>query len=210
MLVLIPLLIAVFLALTWARAFYGSMRDYGTGEEMLKKKEVIRAVTFFDRSIHWYTPLNPYVEKSAQRLWEIGEEAEKQGDLTMALIAFRTIRGGFYAASHFTTPGKDWIERSEQRIAQLVVKQEKGEAGDTGAERSKGKATQVQKSPEPDVFWTVVLEVGFLGWVGSLLGFIYVTWGPKTGSGKPRYKSLFLIGLASGCFVIWIVGMMKA
>ncbi len=207
---LVLLVILVFLFLTWVRAFYGSMKAYRTGEEMLEQKQLIRAITYFDRSIHWYTPFNPYVEKSARRLWEIGEQAKKDGDVKMALIAFRAIRGGFYSASHFTTPGKDWIEKSETMITALVLKEERNRAGSKAMEKSEEIKARNEKGSSPDVFWTLVLEVGFLGWVGSLFGFIFVKWGSRKGSEKLLYKTLAWIGSALGFFAIWIIGMMKA
>jgi hypothetical protein len=207
---MVLLVIAVFLLLTWVRAFYGSMEAYRTGEALLEQKQFIRAITYFDRSIHWYTPLNPYVEKSANRLWEIGEQAKKDGDIKMALIAFRAIRGGFYSASHFTAPGKDWIKKSETMIAALTLKEAKNGAGSKGMEKSEETKTLNEKGPAPNVFWTVVLEAGFLGWVGSLFGFIFAKWGPRKSSEKSVYKTLAWIGSALGFFVIWILGMMKA
>jgi hypothetical protein len=207
---LVLLVILIFLFLTWVRAFYGSMKAYRTGEEMLEQKQLVRAITYFDRSIHWYTPFNPYVEKSARRLWEIGERAKKDGDIKMALIAFRAIRRGFYSASHFTTPGKDWIEKSETMITALALEEEEGRAGSRGMQKSEEIKVQTEKGSSPDVFWTVVLEVGFLGWVGSLFGFIFVKWGPRKGSQKLLYKTLASIASAVVFFAIWIIGMMKA
>jgi hypothetical protein len=74
------------------------MQDYGTQGTFLKENQIIRAISYFDRSLHWYAPLNPYVQKSAQRLWEIGDRAERDGDLKLAFIAFSTIRSGFYGS----------------------------------------------------------------------------------------------------------------
>lgn len=207
---LVLLVILVFLFLTWVRAFYGSMKAYRTGEAMLEQKQSIRAITYFDRSIHWYTPFNPYVEKSARRLWEIGEQAKKDGDIKMALIAFRAIRRGFYSASHFTTPGRDWIEKSETMIRSLVLTEEKKRAGSKSTEESEDIKALNEKGSSPDVFWTVVLEVGFLGWVGSLFGLIFAKWGPRKGSEKFLHKTLACIGSAVVFFAIWIIGMMKA
>jgi hypothetical protein len=204
------LMVVIFLAMVWLRAFYGSMKAYRTGEELLEQKEFIRAITYFDRSIHWYTPLNPYVEKSASRLWAIGEQAKKDGDIKMALIAFRAIRGGFYSASHFTIPGKDWIKKSETMIAALSLEEGKNGTGSKGMEKSEKTKTRNEKGSSPNVFWTVVLEAGFLGWVGSLFGFIFAKWGPRKSSEKSLYKTLAWIGSALAFFAIWIVGMMKA
>ncbi len=86
--------IAFVLIVLWARAFYGAMETYARGEKLLEEGQTIRAITYFDRALHWYAPLNPYVEKATLKLWEIGEKAEKAGDTRMALIAFESIRSG--------------------------------------------------------------------------------------------------------------------
>ncbi|MCU0597162.1 MAG: hypothetical protein MUC98_17105 [Desulfobacterota bacterium] len=170
--------VLVFLVL-WGRVFYGSMQDYKTAETFLKENQTIRAITYFDRSLHWYAPLNPYVERSAKRLWEIGERAEQEKDPRMALIAYESIRNGFYGASHVFRPGKDWIQRAESKI----------------------------QDPQPDVGWSVVVVIGFLGWVGSLLGLILVLFrqGEVRGS-----KGIFWFGFSFLCFILWLVGMTKA
>jgi hypothetical protein len=191
--------LALFLILIlWVRVFYGSMQDYKRGEALLEENQTIRAITYFDRSLHWYAPLNPYVEKSAQRLWEIGDRAERGGDLKLAIIAFSTIRSGFYGSSHFIVPGKQWIERSESKIKDLIRLEEKGELpGD-------------QKVNPPDVFWTVVLEIGLLGWIGCVFVLIFL-WTGGVKDPRPRYGSpwLWLIA-AAACFSLWIMGMFKA
>jgi hypothetical protein len=201
-------LMAIALILVWARAFYGSIQAYQKGETYLEEKQYVRAVTYFDRSIHWYTPINPFVQKSAERLWDIGEQAEKEGDIRLALIAFRTIRNGFYGASHFITPGRAWIEKSDRKIDALM--------GGEGKEVSKDSASlkealiQKQRNTAPAVLWTIVLEIGFLGWIGSVIGFIMFRMRHKK-EGEYRASSGFLWLILTVCFIgLWIIGMMKA
>jgi len=207
-LILTLVLALVILLLVWARAFYGSVKDYEKGEELLQKNQPIRAVTYFDRSIHWYTPLNPYVEKSARRLWEIGQKAEQQGDSKVALIAYRTLRSAFYSARHFTTPGQEWIEKCETRINHLTTIEGKSEIKDDDG--TPGIRQQTPGDSDPDVFWSVVLEIGFLGWIGSMIAFIF-TW---RHSSKDRRKRLWRgyqwVVLAVGFFALWITGMFRA
>lgn len=203
-------LIALFITVVWGRAFYGSIQAYQKGKAFQEKGQYIRAVTFFDRAIHWYTPFNPYVRKSAEGLWEIGEQAEKQGDIKLALIAFRTIRSGFYGARHFTTPGKGWIKKSEQKISALMETEEKGEdvAGDSASLRED--LFQDQKSTSPKIFWTIILEVGFLGWIGSVIGFIMFSLRKEREGKTPASSKLLWMVPALVFFILWIIGMMKA
>jgi hypothetical protein len=201
-------LMFVALILVWSRAFIGSIQAYHKGETYLEGKQYVRAVTFFDRSIHWYTPFNPFIEKSAERLWEIGEQAEKEGDIQLALIAYRTIRSGFYGASHFVIPGKIWIEKCDRKINALKGKKEREISEDSGS--LKEALIQEQRNTAPAVLWTIVLEIGFLGWIGSVIGFIMFRLRHKK-EDEYRSSSGFLWLIPTVCFFgLWIIGMMKA
>ena len=196
----------VVLAMVWARAFYGSVQAYHEGEAYLEKGQIIEAITFFDRSIHWYTPFNPYVRQSAEHLWEIGLRAEQQGDSQLALIAIRTIRRGFYAARSFYTPGKAWIGKCDTKIASLMAKK----LGAASMENTETPPLVKRNNPEPDIFWTLVLEIGFLGWIGCVIGFLIHS---LTEGQTPRLRSrpAILWGvMVLIFFTVWIVGMMRA
>lgn len=203
-------LITIILLMVCARTFYGSMKAYHKGETYLKEKQYIRAITFFDRSIHWYTPFNPYVERSAERLWNIGKNAEQKGDTKLALIAFRTIRGGFYSTNSFYKPGREWIKQCDIKINQLM-QLELRKRGTPDSSKVKGRyITERQKDPSPSIFWTIFLEVGFLGWIGPVMGFILFILGRKGESENSIFSSLTWIALIFIFFTMWIVGMMKA
>ena len=201
-------IIVIFNAMIWTRAFYGSMKTYHQGETYLKNKQYIRAITFFDRSIHWYTPFNPYIQRSAEALWKIGQHAERAGDVRLALIAFRTIRSGFYGVSHFVVPGRDWIEKCESKINDLMALEKKGRG------QSEGLPAVIipknQKKNPPRIFWSIILEIGFLGWVGSVIGFIMFPFRNREASKSRVFPTFIWIGLTVIFFMLWIIGMMKA
>jgi hypothetical protein len=67
-----------------------------------------------------YIPFHPTIEKAAQRLWQIGENNEKLGDINRALITYRSLRSSFYADHWLVTPGQDWIKRCDKKIAVLT------------------------------------------------------------------------------------------
>ena len=196
----------VAFAVVWVRAFYGSRHAHRQGEAYLEKQQYIKAITFFDRSIHWYTPFNPYISKSAQHLWEIGVKAEQQGDIQLSLIAVRTIRRGFLGARSFYVPGEDWISRCDSKIVSLMAKG----SGDQDVKGNTALSFSTQKSQEPDVFWTLILEVGLLGWIGSAIGFLM--YGLAKGqTPKLRSRSAIFWGVMIIIFyTLWIVGMVKA
>lgn len=207
---MIVVLVIIGLIMVWGRAFYGSMEAYHRGEVYLKGDQYIRAITFFDRSIHWYTPFSPYVHRSAERLWEICIKAEQRGDIRLALIATRTIRRGFYAARSFYTPGKNWINKCDLKINELMLlERNQKEMRDAPTQLDKP-ITARQKPTTPSTLWSIIVEIGFLGWIGSVIGFIMFA---CKGDRKVRLlasKGLAWASLALIFFALWIVGMMKA
>jgi hypothetical protein len=190
------LIVMGFLVL-WARTFYGSMKAYDQGEIYFNQSEYVRAVTFFDRAIRWYAPLNPYVHRSAERLWQIGLEAEKRGNTRLALIAARTIQQGFYATRSFYVPGRRWIERCDDRIEKLV--------GHPQADLAEN-----DRVASPDMLWTLVLEFGFLGWIGSVMGFIAFALKRDEQLRISTSRGVWWGSTTLICFALWVLGMMKA
>jgi len=179
--------------MVWARAFYGSAEAYRRGEESLRQERVMEAITYFDRAIHWYTPLNPYVERSAQRLWNLGEDSERKGELTVALAALTSLKSGFVSADGLFTPGLEWIRRCEERIQALSKTKPFGslEPGDP---------------PPPSVFWTLVLEIGLLGWIGGVFWMI-----ARFRKEKRLFPTLLKWGIPFLLsYGLWIIGMIKA
>jgi hypothetical protein len=67
-----------------------------------------------------YIPFHPTIEKAAEKLWQIGETNERLGDVNRALIAYRSLRSSFYADHWLMTPGMEWIEKCDKKIAALL------------------------------------------------------------------------------------------
>ena len=207
---LITAVTVILLIMVWARAFYGSIQACHEGETYLKANQYIKAVTFFDRSIHWYTPFNPYVEKSAKTLWKMSEEAEARGDIRMALIAARTIRRGFIAARSFYTPGRDWIEKCDLRIYALLKNEQNRKGGLSVGDLSDLSVLENPQVKGPDVLWSIILLTGLLGWIGSVIGFIMSGFRASYKTSLLSLSNFKWILLWAVFFAIWVVGMMKA
>jgi hypothetical protein len=193
----------LLLLFLWLRVFYGSMEDYKTGETLLKENQTIRAITYFDRALHLYAPFNPYLERAATRLWEIGEKAQKEGDLRMARIAFESIRNASYGTTHVFTPGREWIERAESRINRLA-------AGASHGNEGSAEPWSPKKGPYPHALWSVAVVLGFFGWVGSVLGFISTVLRNDQGNKRAPRRILVWLSLIVACGALWFAGMVLA
>jgi hypothetical protein len=114
--IIIVICLLMFLAGTWWRM----SSQFKLGEEALRRGDFPGAVAGFESAIHMYIPFHPTVEKAAGQLWRIAEGNEGAGDVTRALIAYRSLRSSFYADHWLVTPGSDWIARCDKKIAALV------------------------------------------------------------------------------------------
>lgn len=194
----------------WIRAFYGSMQAYHQGVTCANEGLYMKAITFFDRSIHWYTPFNPYVRNSAKQLWEIGLAAEQRGDIPVALVAFRSIRRGFHADRSVYTPGKDWIKKCDAKIKDLIEIEHNNKETTRGSAGLHESTPGSQEATSPDILWSIIVEVGFLGWIGSVIGLLL-----SAHKGKQESRFLTSRAIAWGTFTLifftlWLIGMIKA
>jgi hypothetical protein len=114
--VIILICLLLFLAGTWWRL----QVQFALGEDAFRRGDFTGALAGYESAIHMYIPFHPAVEKSARRLWEIAESNERQGNVDRALITYRALRSSFYADRWLVTPGIEWIERCDAKIAALV------------------------------------------------------------------------------------------
>ncbi|GFE59536.1 tol-pal system YbgF family protein [Geobacter sp. AOG2] len=113
---IIVLSLLLFLAGTWWRM----QAQFQLGEAALAKGDFTGALAGYESAIHMYVPFHPTIENAAQKLWRLGELAERQGDVTRALIVYRALRSAFYADRWLVQPGQEWIGRCDRKIASLV------------------------------------------------------------------------------------------
>ena len=152
--------------------------------------------------MHWYAHFNPYVEKSAECLWRIGNLPDQSDEGELNLIALESIRNSFYSVRSFYAPGADWIERSENRIRDILNNRNKYSS------IKKDLSDSYMEFNDPDVVWTVILETGLFVWIATVLILIFILFEDK----KQKYFNNVWIwtGLSVFSFGMWIVGMIKA
>lgn len=120
---LITTLIALLLSLLFlaANVNYRQKVQFQAGEQGEKAGNFMVALTGYESAIRMYLPFSPRIEQSAQRIWALGESAERRGDIERALIAYRSLRSAFYAVRWLRQPGETWIKRCDIKIAVLAA-----------------------------------------------------------------------------------------
>lgn len=111
---------SIALVLFWGATLYRQHAQFNKGEKALAAGDPIGAIAGFESAIHMYTPGSGVVDEAAKKLWAIGQEAERRGDVQKALIAYRSLRSSFYAVRGLNSPGTEWISSCDIRIEQLL------------------------------------------------------------------------------------------
>jgi len=204
------LLVVLFMLLVGVKAFYLQRSHFLAAEKYYAEANWKLAIREYDTAMHFYTPWSPYIEKSALKLWEIGEMFEKENKLDWANIAYSSIRSSFYASRSLYTPGKDWINKCDEKIADLNVKMlvQDGSILPKDADAEKAKhlyVMKVDRAPKP--LRALLVVASFLGWIGSVLFIIFKGFHDD---GRIN-RRLLLSGSASliCTFVIWIIAMLN-
>jgi len=194
--------VVVLLIMVLGRVYVGSVVEYNRALEATRANDEISAIIHHGRAIKWYAPLNPWVEGSAEALWEIGESAAERGDMKTAIFAMETLRSSLHAARGPFTPMTDWIDRSNLWLADHVA-----EKYPTITEEE---ALKTLTEPSgPNRAWSVLVGVGFVGWILALFLFIFSAF-PIYDEKKNKKKTYFSIIAAVVCYLIWVIGLYLA
>jgi hypothetical protein len=86
------LVTVVFLLVVGGRVLSLQRMHYLAAEGHHAEQNWKLAIREYGLAMHMYTPWSPYIEKSAQRLWQIGEMHENEGRPDWALIAYSALR----------------------------------------------------------------------------------------------------------------------
>ncbi len=193
--------------LTCLKIYFNGKEELSTAEELLKNKNYAQAVVHFERAIQWYFPISNTASLAAGKLWDITLHYENENLQEEALKTCRLLRGAFYSTRSFYTPGKKWINLCNGKIVHLMASKS---AGDNKTslifENQKKKFLKnMEADRPPSTFWSILIEVGFFGWVTCVILFLLKAVTP-TANLKPKpavaYITAFLI-----FYSIWVMGM---
>jgi len=196
-------------AFVMGRAIYESRHELFVGLSKIKSSNIEEAIHHFDRSAHWYAPGNPYIGKALDQLWNIGQDLESKGQPRIALLAYDAIRGSIHAIRSFYWPYKNRLPIVNDRIAKLRAQEHVAEnPGVTYKDALAFHEKALKIDERPYVGWVFLLELGFFGWVFSVVGLIWKGFDPE---GQMHLKPSFpwMISIVV-CFSFWIVGLLHA
>ena len=194
-------IVLLLISSLWVKVYISSMNDYNHAIRSYEQKEIIKTINYLGRSMHWYAPFNPYVKRSADMLFQISRQAEDRGDLKISFIALNTVKNSIYSIRAAFGVYNNILEESEKRIKRILPKLKEGYDNSFHAETEYN---------DPDLFWTIILEIGLFGWITSTICFICFCLGKGIKSSRFLGRPLFWVPVFCFNYGIWILGMIKA
>jgi hypothetical protein len=162
-------LVALLLAAFAARVVSSARAELELGTQAEAAGDRDAAQVHYRRAARWYAPGSPYHVKALSQLARIGAEAEAAGESERALSAYRAVRSSILAARSFYVPERARLDAADLRIAELMAAQPPPPM-DAGKSRDQLRAEHLsllKQDPDPNLFWTLVLLLGFVSWVGG-------------------------------------------
>lgn len=204
----VALVSVLLLSVLLGKVFYESRSEWMKANREIKAGQMEEAVHHLGRTIHWYFPGNPYTEKACKQLFHLGGKVEAENP-RLALLAYDSLRGSLHAIRSFYWPYKEWIPKANFRIAELRAKEQVHNEPGLGFEKALAFHQNVLIVDErPRIAWVWVVEIGFLGWILSVLGWI---WKGFTPEGAMLFRrSIPWMASVVLFFALWIVGLMRA
>lgn len=161
------------LVLVTVRVVLSARAELREAQTLLAQQDREAAVVHLRRAARWYAPLSPYHVQALEQLAELGHAAEQRGETELALSAFRAQRGAILATRSFYVPEPQRLSAANERIATLMAKQPPPgiDAGKSRQQLHDEHLALLTPIPGPNVFWSIVLLLGFICWVGSAFAF---------------------------------------
>ncbi|MBN1656191.1 MAG: hypothetical protein JXA30_20650 [Deltaproteobacteria bacterium] len=164
---------AVFLAALSARVVISSRSELLQAQQLRQKGDLPASVVHFRRAARWYVPGSPYHVQALSELAEIAHQAEQRQDPALALTSYRAIRSAIMSIRSFFTPELSRLNAANRRIAELVASAPAPpiDAGKSRETLREEHLALLEAQHGPDIFWTCVLLLGFVAWVGGAFVF---------------------------------------
>ncbi|MFQ5449814.1 MAG: hypothetical protein ACE5E9_04260 [Nitrospinaceae bacterium] len=205
---IISLLVFILGFSTFVKVCWNAREELQVAERYARQNQNAQAAVHYERSIHWFVPVLDFQCRAAEGLWKIARDYEARGDTENALGTYRLLRGAFYSVRSFYTPGKQWIERSNERIATLMAMKPESapaERTQTFDQRRNEILSLLSREKPPRPLWALLTELGFFGWVTCSVLFIFKA---MTKSGGILLRpALFWTGGFVVFYSLWILGM---
>jgi len=161
--------VALLISVLAVRVVVSSRSELLEAQKLQEKGDIPGSIVHFRRAARWYAPASPYHVEALSELGKIAQQAERRGERPLALSAYRAIRAAIMSTRSFYTPERGRLKVANRRIAELMASESPPpiDAGKSREALRQEHLALLEAHHGPDIFWTCVLLLGFIAWVGG-------------------------------------------
>ena len=166
--------IGVLIAILLARVLSASSAELEAAESLRARGDVEASIAHYRRAARWYAPGNPFCTTALARLGAIARDAEDEGDVQLALAAWRSVRSAIMSARSTYVPHQQALAEADEHIAELMAS-ETAPAIDADRSREELRAAHLellQRDLDPALGWTIIALLGLAAWIGGAFAFV--------------------------------------
>ncbi|MEE2756438.1 MAG: hypothetical protein VYA30_07240 [Myxococcota bacterium] len=157
----------------WGRTWWSSRAELTRAVALERAGKIEQAIEHYQYAARWYSPLAKAPEEARAALQRIAADAERKGNLDVALKAYRRLRGAILSTRGMTNPGLNLLSSTNKAIAGLMAKQQfrladASSAGRTEAELEAHHLRLLALDPIPGFGWSALIVLSFLGWISGV------------------------------------------
>ena len=165
-------LASVALALVLARVLYSSHAEWASAEAALGRGETRAAIDHLGRAGRQYAPGSPFSSRAVDQLAAIARSAERTGDSSTALSAWRELRSSLLATRSWFTPRRALLDEADRRLAELTAQADTRHGEATTTALIVENARLLALDDAPSLAATVAALAGLGAWIACAIGFI--------------------------------------
>ncbi len=203
--VLLAFVLAVFVlcATAYVRAFLRSNEFLESAQAFENQGKIEEALSDYQIAMRAYVPFASAPKEAALALQRLN-----------TLESLNRLRGGILATRSFYSPFGEMLPATNQKIAELMADETLAtNASEVIRGRSREKLISnylafLQLDQVPSPWWSLVLIGGLLGWMASVLLFIFR--GLTKEGGLNKRPAIVFAVCAMLSFGVWLLGLWKA
>jgi len=116
------LVVVIILFAVFVRVFIYQVGEFKKAEKAFAENNFKDAITYYDTTLHMYTPFSPYIKISIDRMLLIAEKFEKDNNYQWALNTYENLRSALYATKSFYLPYEEVVTLCDKKISELLTK----------------------------------------------------------------------------------------